>query len=172
MKRKLRGKPRAKPRKRSAGTPRLQLSVVDRSRPRFDRALLRRVVKHALAVGGKPGMTVSLLLTDDREIAALHDQFLADPSATDVITFEIDGAAEIVVSVETAKRCAKGRGHTTKDEVCLYVAHGILHACGFDDLNKKDRVAMRKAEQETLALLGITIHDVDSVTAERSHRSE
>ncbi len=107
-------------------------------------------------------MAVSLLLTGDREIAALHAQFLGDATPTDVISFEIDGSAEVVVSVDTAKRCAKERGHAWADEVALYVAHGILHACGFDDIAKKDRVQMRKAERRVMAMLGIEIDDVDA----------
>jgi probable rRNA maturation factor len=107
-------------------------------------------------------MPVSLLLTDDAEIAAIHEQFLDDPTPTDVISFEIDGGAEIVVSVETAARCAKARGHTTKDEVALYVVHGLLHVCGFDDIAAKDRARMREAERCVLAALRIRVDEVDA----------
>ena len=107
-------------------------------------------------------MAVSLLLTGDKGIGDLHAQFLGDPTPTDVISFELDGSAELVVSVDTAKRCAKERGHGWADEVALYVAHGILHICGFDDIAKKDRVKMRAAERRVMAKLGIVIDDVDA----------
>jgi probable rRNA maturation factor len=159
-------KPAAKARARKAAKPaanvRVDLTVTDRGRPRSDLARLRRVVRAALRVGQRPSMPVSLLLTDDAEISALHAQFLGDPTPTDVISFELDGAAELVVSVETAKRCAKERGHKVADEVALYVTHGTLHVCGFDDIRKQDRARMRQAERDALSSIGIDIDDVDS----------
>jgi probable rRNA maturation factor len=159
-------KPAAKARARKAAKPaanaRVDLTVTDRGRPRSDLARLRRVVRAALRVGQRPSMPVSLLLTDDAEISALHAQFLGDPTPTDVISFELDGAAELVVSVETAKRCAKERGHKVADEVALYVTHGTLHVCGFDDIRKQDRARMRQAERQALSSIGIDIDDVDA----------
>jgi probable rRNA maturation factor len=141
------------------GAPSLQ--VTDRGRPRTSRALLRRVVRAALEYGGAPQMPVSLLLTDDAEIAGIHDRFLGDASPTDVISFAIDGAAEIVVSVETAARCARARSHALAAEVALYVVHGILHLCGYDDGRPRARARMRRAERDVLAALGLEIGDVD-----------
>ena len=138
------------------------IAILDRGRPRSDAARLRRVARAALRHGGRLDMPVSLLLTDDTEIAAIHEQFLDDATPTDVISFELDGGAEIVVSVETAARCAKARGHTTKDEVALYVVHGLLHVCGFDDIAAKDRARMREAERCVLAALRIRVDDVDA----------
>lgn len=162
QKRKLASKRKPSRAKSPAAKARAQLAVVDRGRPRSDLARLRRVAAAALEVGGRPEMAVSLLLTGDREIGELHAQFLGDPTPTDVISFELDGAAELVVSVDTAKRCAKERGHAWADEVALYVAHGILHICGFDDVAKKDRVKMRAAERRVMQQLGIAIDDVDA----------
>ncbi len=137
------------------------LVVTDRGRPRTDRAFLRRVVRAALLHGGAMQMPVSLLLTDDAEIAAIHGEFLGDPSPTDVISFSLDGAAELVVSVETAARCAKERGHALRDEVALYVVHGLLHLCGYDDKQGKERRRMREAERAVLATLGLEVGEVD-----------
>ena len=142
--------------------PRLHLEVQDRGRPRTDRIFLRRVVRAVLAHGKRLDLKVSLLLTNDAEIARLHDDFLGDPTATDVISFDLDGTAEIVVSVETAKRTAKSQGHTTRAEVALYVVHGILHVCGFDDIAPRDRLRMRAAERAVMQQLGLVVGAVDA----------
>ena len=107
-------------------------------------------------------MPVSLLLTDDAEIAQIHDDFLEDATPTDVISFALDGAAELVVSVETASRCARERGHAVREEVALYVVHGLLHLCGHDDKGVRARARMRAAERAVLSSLGIAIDDVDA----------
>lgn len=141
-------------------TPALQ--IVDRGRPRTPRTLLRRVVRAALEYGGRPDLPVSLLLCDDPAIAAIHERFLGDATPTDVISFEIDGGAEIVVSVATAAREARQREHARDAEVALYVAHGLLHLCGYDDGTRKQRAQMRVAERAVLAAIGIAIDDVDA----------
>lgn len=140
----------------------LHLDVVDRGRPRTDRTFLQQVVRTALDFAQRPDLHVSLLLTDDAEIAQVHADFLDDPTPTDVISFDLDGAAELVVSVETAKRTAKSQGHALRAEVALYVVHGILHVCGFDDIRPRDRVRMRAAERAVLQRLALHVGAVDA----------
>lgn len=136
--------------------PEPEIAIVDRYRPRSDLAFLRRAARAALAVGRRR-FAISLLLTDEREIARIHDRFLGDPTGTDVISFLVDDTVELVVSVERARREARRRGHAIKAELALYVVHGILHACGYDDIAEADRVIMRAAEGRALARLGCAV---------------
>jgi probable rRNA maturation factor len=154
--------PRGKPAKARTARAPLQLQLLDRGRPRTPVAFVREVVRAVLAFGERPAMPVSLLLTDDAEIGALHGQHLGDPSATDVMSFELDGEAEIVVSVETALRIARERGHEARAEIALYIVHGLLHTLGYDDVRARDRRRMRSAEQVVLQRLGLRVHAVDA----------
>ena len=61
------------------------LEVTDKCQPRTERALIERVVTAVRDYVGRPELEVSLLLTDDAEIAELHQQFLGDPTPTDVM---------------------------------------------------------------------------------------
>jgi probable rRNA maturation factor len=149
-----RGEPRNKP-----DAPLLE--VVDRARPRTPRVFLEKVVREALRHARRPDMPVSLLITGDLEIAKLHRDYLGDATPTDVISFELDGAAELVVSRETAKRVARTHGHTLRAELALYVVHGILHIAGFDDIRPRDRVRMRQAERAIMRRLRLVVHPVD-----------
>ncbi|MFY9341193.1 MAG: rRNA maturation RNase YbeY, partial [Planctomycetota bacterium] len=126
------------------------------------RAFVRRVVRTVLAHGRRPDLAVSLLLTDDREIARVHRQFLGDCSPTDVIAFDDDGeSAEVVVSVQTARRVARRRGHAVRAEVALYIVHGLLHVLGHDDTTTRARARMRNAERTCLEALGLSVDPVD-----------
>jgi probable rRNA maturation factor len=137
------------------------LEVTDRFVPATPRRLVERVVGAVLAFVGRPAMPVSLLLTDEAEIAAIHDEFMGDPSATDVISFPLDDGVDVVVSVERAHREAAARGHLVDAELALYIVHGVLHACGYDDIEPGDRQAMRAAECAVLEGLGYRIAPVD-----------
>ena len=145
-----------------ARQPRLQLAVEDRGRPRTDLTFVRQVVRAALQHCKQPQLPVSLLLTNDREIAKVHAEYLDDPTPTDVISFDLDGEADLVVSVETAKRIAKSQGHAVRAEVALYIVHGILHCCGFDDIVPRDRARMRRAEREVMQSLCLDYTFVDA----------
>lgn len=137
------------------------LELVDRFLPRTERAFVERVVAAAIAYADRPEWEVSLLLTDDEEIGRLHDEHLGDPSATDVMSFEMGDGAEVVVSVETARRVAKQHGTTIRAEVALYIVHGILHTVGYDDKGAADRRRMRDAERAILTELGLDVRAVD-----------
>jgi probable rRNA maturation factor len=101
---------------------------------------------------------LSLVFLTDAALAQLHADFLDDPSATDVITFEGDAAhgsaGEICVSVDTAARYAKEHGRKFTEELTLYLVHGWLHLAGYDDLQPAKKRVMRRAEARAMKLLG------------------
>lgn len=92
----------------------------------------------------------SLAFLSEEALAQIHAQFLDDPSPTDVITFEGDPdddfAGEICVSVPRARHEARSRQLPFPQELTLYLIHGWLHLCGYDDLAPPNRPAMRAAE--------------------------
>ena len=90
---------------------------------------------------------VSVLLVSDRRIAALHRQFMNQPGATDVITFE---HGEIFVSTETARRNARRFGSKFPRELELYVVHGLLHLHGFDDRTPAGARRMQRTQEKLL----------------------
>ena len=138
------------------------LEITDQYRPRTERALVERVVAAVRDYVERPDFEVSLLLTDDREIGELHEQFLNDPSPTDGMSFEMDNGVELVVSVETAQRVATEAGHAVDAEVALYIVHGMLHTVGYDDVEDDDRRRMRDAERAIMQRLQLVVREVDA----------
>lgn len=86
---------------------------------------------------------VEVAVVSDAVIARVHRQFMNMPGATDVITFD---HGEIVVSADTAKRCAAEHGHGVIEELALYIIHGLLHLNGYDDIEPRDRVRMHRVQ--------------------------
>ena len=99
---------------------------------------------------------LSVVFVTDATIGRIHDDFIDDPSATDVITFpantEMESAGEIIVSVDHARSRAEQLGEPFSRELSLYLVHGWLHLAGYDDRNETDRAAMRIAEQQALEI--------------------
>lgn len=76
-------------------------------------------------------------------------------STTDVLTFSMreEGVVEIIVCYHQAARQAKAASWSIQSELQLLVAHGMLHAAGFDDRRPADEKKMRREEAAVLALL-------------------
>lgn len=103
-------------------------------------------------LGGLP--EISIVLVSDARIAALHAEFMNDPSPTDVITFH---HGEIVLSAETARREARRRGLPLPQEIARYAVHGLLHLAGWSDTGVAAAAKMRARQEKILrrALRGV-----------------
>lgn len=100
---------------------------------------------------------LSIVFLDDESIAQVHNDFLNDPTPTDVITFPSDPdfelAGEICVSVDKALQLSEILSVPFHKELTLYLIHGWLHLAGFDDSTESQIISMRAAEQDILQLL-------------------
>jgi probable rRNA maturation factor len=120
---------------------------------------LKECARTVLSGEGINEAKVTLAFVDDATIAGLNKKFLDHDGPTDVITFpysqgkKLEG--EIVIGVEVAQREAAERRHEVNAELCLYVIHGTLHLCGYDDRTDRDAAEMRKKERAYLKQLNL-----------------
>ena len=123
--------------------------------------LICRAVAAALRYGQRDELQVQVVLCSENALTALHERFLDDSTPTDVITFDLGDdddeapSAEIYVSVDMAKRVAAEYSQSVENELLLYVVHGTLHLCGYDDHDEEERREMRLAEASVFDALGI-----------------
>ncbi len=130
---------------------------------RVDHGELTALVRRVLVAENRPGASISLALVDNATIHAVNWAHLKHDFPTDVISFPLSNAGdpefsgELVVSVEMAIAAARDAGVEPRHELSLYVVHGLLHLCGYDDHDGADIVRMRQREDELLAQAGIVI---------------
>ena len=135
--------------------------------PVVDPDRILAAVRHTLDRHGCKKAQLSIALVNDDCIAQLHQQHLGHTGPTDVLSFDLsvsrpdDGACvaddldgEIVLSVQTAQREARRRGHSVLAEVVLYAVHGTLHLLGYDDRKAPDAARMHELEDDMLTDLG------------------
>ena len=111
---------------------------------------------------GVPFRAVTVVLQDDAFSAEVHEAINGAKGPTDVITQRYDAMpgepegvyGELYVNVEQALRVApKRRGWSPAKELLLYVAHGMDHLSGADDLKPRDYDRMRRRELNWLSSL-------------------
>src|SRR5688572_22423962 len=112
------------------------------------------LVSHALTEEQASGnWQVAIAFVDSMEMRMLHQQFMNDPSPTDILTFAYDepgafgGDIAICVGVAEAQRVEFGK--TLEEELSFLILHGILHLTGHDDATVADRAVML-ARQDSL----------------------
>jgi len=65
---------------------------------------------------------------------------------------------EIIISAEMAVRMAADYDWRPTQELALYLVHGLLHLCGYDDLTPEEQRLMRAREVEALRPWKIVPH--------------
>ena len=123
---------------------------------------VRSVCERILDDSGIRSGKISVVLVDGKTIQQYNRDFLQHDYPTDTISFPIEDRrnegyleGDVLVCPEMAMERAKEFDWTAEEEFLLYVVHGMLHLCGFDDTTPKQQATMQEKEREYLATLGI-----------------
>ena len=112
-----------------------------------------------------PNQEVSILLTGDKDIRRLNQEFRSIDQPTDVLSFPQNDdedlcipeeiiLGDIAVSLDIAKYQAKEHGLDFKEEIILLLIHGILHLLGYDhEISIKEEEKMRNKTRESFKLI-------------------
>src|SRR5262245_37612750 len=127
----------------------------------IDRKRVREAVRAVLDGEGVADAVVSVAFVDSPTIHALNKRYLDHDEPTDVLSFPLSEpgakklAGELVIGAEVAQEQAARRGYDTQAELALYVIHGLLHLCGYDDKSAQAAAEMRQRERHYLRQLGL-----------------
>ena len=141
----------------------MSVTTLTRGRARSLPAPVRRQVasrvRVALRALGRARSSATLVFTDDDEIRALNRDFRKHDRATDVLSFhlqELRGEGDpagngvelgdIVISVETARRRARGKRLVAELE--RLAIHGLCHLFGHDHKRKPEAAVMFALERK------------------------
>ncbi len=121
-----------------------------------DGIVIKKIVVHRLVAKLKETLNFKLenlliVFVNSNSILKINKQYLKHNYTTDIITFNyskesnmFDG--EIYISVLDAQNNAKRYNVTLNSEIIRLIIHGILHLLGYDDIDRKDKLVMKKME--------------------------
>lgn len=136
---------------------------------------LREIVQQTLTQEQVQAASISIAVVDNATIWRLNKRHLQHDYPTDVLSFLLDsdpeqpcssglrGAGrrlegEVIVSAEMAMQMAAQYHWRGADELCLYLVHGLLHLCGYDDLSAAEQLIMRQRERDVLRCWNLIPH--------------
>ncbi len=127
----------------------------------IDRGRMRDAVRTVLEGEGRADAEISLAFVDNATSHRLNRQYLNHDEPTDVLSFPLSEGTtgrlkgELVIGAEVALAQAESLGHDVQAELALYVIHGLLHLCGYDDHTEAEAAEMRERERHYLQKLGL-----------------
>lgn len=126
--------------------------------PHILNQLLEEVARAVCAAERFDVARIDIAVIDAAEMKRQHRQWMGDGSLTDVLTFDLRDRrggpieGQILVCRDVAKKRAGSRGDWRR-ELALYVVHGCLHLCGYDDHDPRGFARMHAREDEILESL-------------------
>lgn len=117
-----------------------------------------------------PQTEVDITLVDDAAIHELNRTYRGIDRPTDVLSFALDEGEEepevdddeiehllgdVIISAPTAVRQGEEYGHGLEREMTYLAVHGMLHLLGYDHMEEKDKLIMRKREEGVLRRLDL-----------------
>lgn len=112
------------------------------------------------------GSAMTVVITENEEVAKLNRQFRGVDSPTDVLSFPMDAPpmpgespylGDLVIAYPYAEAQAEREGFSMQDGLILLVVHGTLHLLGYDHGDAEERAAMWSAQEKALIALGVPI---------------
>lgn len=146
----------------------------------FDyQALMHRVMEKVLEYEACPyEVEINVVITDNEEIQKVNKEYRAIDRATDVLSFpmveyqapgdfskvEEDAMlfhpetgelmlGDIMISIDKVYAQAEEFGHSVERELGFLTAHSMLHLCGYDHMEEKERQVMEARQREIMDLV-------------------
>ena len=98
---------------------------------------------------------IDYLFCSDEYLLEINKTYLNHDYYTDIITFPLDRnniEANVFISIDRVKENAQLYNQNFTDELHRVIVHGLLHLIGYNDKTPEDEKAMRKKEDDCLAL--------------------
>ena len=128
-----------------------EVLVSNRQEARVDETGLASLASLTLIAEGRGDSELSLSFVTDDEMAGLHERFMGEPGATDVLSFPLDepgGDGHVIGDVVVAPAVAAANNPADPAaEMRLLVVHGVLHLLGYDHEEDEGRARMWQRQE-------------------------
>lgn len=111
-----------------------------------------------------PETELGVMLVTEEAMSQLHEQWMNEPGATDVLSFPMDELrpgrldaltpagllGDVVICPQVAQVQAEAAGHDLEQEISVLLTHGMLHLLGFDHAAPDEEAEMFGLQRDLL----------------------
>lgn len=116
----------------------------------IDKKKVKAIVEEIFVLKNISFTELIIHFVTQEEISRIHKDFFNDPTPTDCITFPIrekNLLGEVFICPLAAIEYSPEDPYK---ETTLYLVHTILHLIGYNDIDPKEEIEMRKGENEIM----------------------
>lgn len=121
-----------------------------------------------------PDSSLTIVITNDAEVAALNRQYRGVDAPTDVLSFPADEPpveeedeppylGDLIVAYPYTAAQAQREGHDLMQSLMLMAVHGTLHLLGYDHDTAAKRTEMWAAQDAALKVLDVDLSIVPAL---------
>ncbi len=130
----------------------VKIEVFNETKNKIPKAVFQKLAKRAGFLLKKNG-EFGVVFCGDKKIWELNKKYRGKDNPTDVLSFgykKSEWRGDIIISLDTAKKQAKEKGHSLEKELKILFVHGMLHAAGFDHETDAEEARMEKMAAKIL----------------------
>lgn len=133
------------------------------------------IVNEILTIQEIDNASLSINLVTDEEIREINLEYRNIDRPTDVITFSYEEdesfndlfdereLGDIFIAVDYVFSNSKKYSHSMAREMSFVLAHGVLHALGYDHITKEDEKIMFEKQEELIQNIIIKGSELDEI---------
>lgn len=121
---------------------------------------IEKIIETVLADRKVRRAEISVAVVGDKRMADFAEQYIHKRYRTDVFSFDLSEPGnkpllgQIIVNSQLAREKAGRFKVEAEAELALYIVHGLLHLCGYDDHTAADATAMHQQTRRYLSKSG------------------
>ena len=153
-----------------------EIQYIDIQEKKEYEEIIKKVVEECFKIENLTDskMYINIILTTPEDIKEYNIKYRNIDKETDVLSFPmfekyeieekiknnnfetIDILGDMIISIPKVEEQAKEYGHSFERELSYMVVHSFYHLLGYDHIEEKDKLEMRKKEEIVLNKLNIT----------------
>jgi len=112
-------------------------------------------LKQTIEKEKKTSGNISIILTSKKELLKINKKYLKHSYHTDIVTFNYNEnnviSGDLFISLQQIKENSKTYNVTYEQELLRVIIHGVFHLLGYNDKTEKEKIVMRKKEDNALS---------------------
>jgi rRNA maturation RNase YbeY len=123
-----------------------------------NKRLIKKWIEQSINQESYHLVNINYIFCSDQYLLNINQQYLNHDTYTDIITFDnsenkFDVEAEIFISIDRIIFNANKFNTTVDEELYRVMIHGVLHLCGYNDKNEKEKINMKEKENQYVKML-------------------